>query len=339
MAASICRVRLANAYDNAQTSASAAYLTPWPELAAQAARAVTAAGEVLLVASWLLAILAVASVAVLVGGRMAEQTRRVGLLKAVGATPGTVAAVLLVEHVGLAVVAGALGLGAGRLAAPLLATPSAGLLGAASVPAVTAGTVAVVLGVAVAVAALATLVPALRAARTSTVSALADAARSPRRGARLIALSSRLPVPLLFGLRLASRRPRRALLGTLSIAVTAAGLVALVSVKSHLAHLPGSSVDNPAVDRVDEVMAVVTVMLFVLAALNALLITWTTVVDNRRASALARALGATPEQVTGGLSVAQMLCAVPARWPGRCWASGCTPQRTPVKLSSPRCGI
>ncbi len=41
----------------------------------------------MLVGSWLLAILAVASVAVLVGGRMAEQLRRVGLLKAVGCTP------------------------------------------------------------------------------------------------------------------------------------------------------------------------------------------------------------------------------------------------------------
>ena len=53
----------------------------------------------------------------------------------------------------------------------------------------------------------ATLVPAVRAARTSTVSALADAARPPRRRARLIALSARLPVPLLLGLRLVGPPP------------------------------------------------------------------------------------------------------------------------------------
>src|SRR5690348_6850320 len=72
--------------------------------------------------------------------------------------------------------------------------------------------------VALAVALAATLVPAIRAARTSTVSALADAARPPRRRPALIALSARLPVPLLLGLRLVARRPRRALLGAASIA-------------------------------------------------------------------------------------------------------------------------
>src|SRR5260370_1056153 len=44
---------------------------------------------------WLLGLLALAGLAVLVGRRMTEQTRRVGLLKAVGATPATVAVVLL----------------------------------------------------------------------------------------------------------------------------------------------------------------------------------------------------------------------------------------------------
>jgi hypothetical protein len=48
--------------------------------------------QVLLTGSWLLGVLAVASVVVLVGGRMADQTRRVGLLKAVGGTPQLVAA-------------------------------------------------------------------------------------------------------------------------------------------------------------------------------------------------------------------------------------------------------
>ena len=55
--------------------------------------------QVLLLGSWLLALLALASVAVLVGGRMAEQTRRVGLVKAVGGTPWLVAVVLMFEHI------------------------------------------------------------------------------------------------------------------------------------------------------------------------------------------------------------------------------------------------
>ena len=60
------------------------------------------------------ALLAVASVAVLVGGRMADQIRRVGLLKAVGGTPGLVAAVLLAEYVVVALLAAAAGLASDR---------------------------------------------------------------------------------------------------------------------------------------------------------------------------------------------------------------------------------
>ena len=150
-----------------------------------------------------------ASVAVLVGGRMADQTRRVGLLKAVGGTPRLVAVVLLAEYLVLALLAAAAGLAVGRLAAPLLTDPGAGLLGRAGAPSLTLATAAQVTAVALGVAVIATLVPAVRAARTSTVHALADAARPPRRTPWLIAISARLPVPLLLGLRVAARRPRR----------------------------------------------------------------------------------------------------------------------------------
>ena len=58
-------------------------------------------------------------------------------------------------------------------------------------------------------------------------------------------------------------------------------------------------------------MLVITAMLVVLAAVNALLITWATVIDSRHASALARALGATPEQVSAGISAAQFVAVLP----------------------------
>ncbi len=89
--------------------------------------------------------------------------------------------------------------------------------------------VAEVLAVALIVALAATLVPAIRAARTSTVSALAASARTPRRRAGLIVISRHLPGPLLLGLRLVGRRTRRALLGAASITVTAAGIVAILA--------------------------------------------------------------------------------------------------------------
>ncbi|MEV5576361.1 FtsX-like permease family protein [Spirillospora sp. NPDC052269] len=289
------------------------FLNWWQVISEQDAHLVKGEQQVLVVGSWLLGVLAVASVVVLVGGRIADQTRRVGLLKAVGGAPELIAAVLLTEYVALAVLAAAAGLTGGWLAAPLLTSPGAGLVGTAGAPSVTVSTVVLVVAVAVAVAGAATFVPALRAARTSTVRALADAAHLPRRRARLIAVSARLPVPLLLGLRLAARRPRRVLLSLASVAITASGIVAVLIAHARLnaQQLSGSAgLDNPETDRVKQVMLGVTIMLVVLAAINAVFITWATVLDTRRSSALARALGATRRQVTVGLSAAQVLPAL-----------------------------
>jgi putative ABC transport system permease protein len=189
------------------------YLIPWQEISRQDGLLIKQERGILLVGSWLLALLAIGSLAILAGGRMAEQLRRVGLLKAVGSTPELVASVLLAEYLTLALIAAAVGLAAGRLAAPLLTSPGAGLLGTAGAPQLTVSTVVIVAGVAVAVAALSTFLPAWRAARTSTVGALADAPRQPRRRAWLIERSARLPVPLLIAVRPAHLRgdpcPRR----------------------------------------------------------------------------------------------------------------------------------
>ena len=177
----------------------------------------------------LLCLLALASVAVLVGGRLAENTRGVGLLKAAGGTPGLIAATFLAENLVLALVAGAAGLAIGWLAAPLLTSPGAALVGAAGAASLTPLMVVAVLGVALVVALASTLARAIRAARSSTVGALADSARPPRRHGALIRASSRLPVPAMFGLRLAARRPRRALLSAASIAITVCGIVAVLA--------------------------------------------------------------------------------------------------------------
>jgi ABC-type lipoprotein release transport system permease subunit len=259
----------------------------------------------------LLGLLAVASVAVLVGGRMADQTRRVGLLKAVGGTPRLVAVVLLTEYLVLALLAAAAGLAAGWLAAPLLTDPGAGLVGSAGAPSLTLATAAQVTAVALGVAVLASFVPAVRAARTSTVHALADAARPPRRTPWLIAISTRLPVPLLLGLRVAARRPRRVVLSAASIAVTVTGIVAVLAARAQIhqdAELVGGT--DPNTVRANQVLLVITVTLVALAAVNAVFVTWATALDAKHGSALARALGATPQQVSAGLSVAQVFPAL-----------------------------
>ena len=302
----------ASAYDNSQTSASAPFLNSWQDISFNADNLVRNEQRLLMIGSWLLGLLAVASVTVLVGGRMTEQTRRVGLLKAVGSTPGLVAAVLLAEHLLLALLAAGIGLLAGWLVAPLLTRPGAALLGSAGTPPVTVATIGLVVAVALAVAALATLIPAIRAARTSTVRALADSARPPRRRARMIAVSSRLPVPILFGLRVAARRPRRVVLSMISVAITATGIIAVLLVHAGFNASLGAhaGLDNPADARLSQVMTVLSAALVVMTAVNAIIITWATVLDAKHTSALARALGATPAQVTAGLTAAQVMPAL-----------------------------
>jgi ABC-type antimicrobial peptide transport system permease subunit len=262
------------------------------------------------VGGWLLGLLALAGLGVLVGRRMTEQSKRVGLLKAVGASPATVAVVLLVEQVTLAVGAAAVGLLAGWLIAPLFTGTGSGLVGAPGAPAISIPTILIVAVIALAVAAISSLVPAMQAARTSTVSALADAPRVPSRRPLVIAVSARLPVTLLLALRQLSRRPRRALLNAVSIAVTVTGVVAILASHSR-APIASLTISNLKVDRFNELTAVITVMLVILAAVNITFIAWATAADGRFSSALERALGATAGQVTAGLSMAALLPATP----------------------------
>jgi ABC-type lipoprotein release transport system permease subunit len=289
-------ITFTNRYDNNPSSA-APTLYPWQDIRDGDAQVLAKVQKVLLLGSWLLALLAIASVAVLVGGRMAEQTRRVGLLKAVGGTPRFVAVVLMFEHMVVGVGAAIVGLLVGWLAAPLIDRPGAGLLGAPSAPALTGTTVALVVAVALAVAIVATFVPALRAARQSTVAALEDSARAPRRSTAMISLSAHLPPPLLIGVRLAVRRPRRLLLSVFSVAVTTSGLVAVLIVHATASNWSVGT-------QVAEATTIISVMLIVLAAVNAIFIAWTTALETRHPAALSRALGATPKQITTGLSAA-----------------------------------
>ncbi|HEX4083110.1 MAG TPA: FtsX-like permease family protein, partial [Acidimicrobiales bacterium] len=289
-------------------------ITTWQQLASgdsllvQDEQAVLAAGVVLLV------LLSVASVAVLAGGRMAEHTRRTGLIKAVGGSPTFVAATLLVENLWLALAAAAVGLAAGWLAAPVFTSPGVNLVGTPGPPSFTFTMVGEVVGLAVLVALIATVVPAVRAARTSTVVALADAARPPRRRAALIAVSRRLPVPLLLGLRLVARRPRRALLSAASIAVTTTGVVTVLTFRATAGTLGitmTNGLSDPVVNRDEQMLTAITVVLGALALLNAVCCAWATVLDARGASALSRALGASPRQVGAGVAAAQVIPAVP----------------------------
>jgi ABC-type antimicrobial peptide transport system permease subunit len=282
----------------------------WQSIRDQDATLVTNAQQDLLIGATLLALLGAASVAVLVGGRMAEQTRRVGLLKAIGASPTLIACVLLAQNLLLAVVAAAIGLSAGSLAAPMLANPGAGLIGAPGSASTGLSTLAAGLGLTLAVTLLASFIPARRAAKSTTMRSLADAAHPPRRMPRLLAASAKLPTPLLVGFRLAARRPRRAVLAATSIAITVATVVAVLTFQQYartVRHgLGPSGVSDPQTSRDSQVLLVITVMLAILAAINMTFIAWAATIDSRRPLALARAVGATPRQVVAALIATQL---------------------------------
>lgn len=275
--------------------------------------------QVLEAGTVLLAVIALSGIAVMVGTRMTEQTRRVGLLKAVGATPRTVAVMLLVENLLIAIAAAAVGLLAGRLAAPTLTTAGNSLLGSAGTPTLTAGTAAVAILLAVTVATAATAGPAIKGARTSTIRALANPARPPQRNQSLIDLSNRLPAPLLLAVRTSARRPARTLLAIASITVAVATTVATLALRHTTVlgvKVAGNVLATARTQSVNHVAASLSAVLLTVAAVNVLFVTWATIIETRPVNALARALGATPRQVTTGLTVTQVIAALIAALAG-----------------------
>jgi putative ABC transport system permease protein len=100
-------------------------------------------------------------------------------------------------------------------------------------------------------------------------------------------------------------------LAVASIAVTVSGIYVLLILNAFLADQPLTGGYSDAQVRVlNHVLLTWTVILLSLAAVNAIVITWATVLDNRHSSALARALGATPSEVTAALATAQVLPAL-----------------------------
>jgi putative ABC transport system permease protein len=266
----------------------------------------------LVVGGWLLAVAAVVTLASLATVRAAREHRRAALLKAVGAGPGTVTAVLLAQYLLLTLLAAALGLAAGTFAAPRLVDPSAGLVDTVSAPAARTVVVALLLGAVVAVAGA--FGPAVRAARTSTVRALADPAHPPTRHPRLNAATAYLPTALLLGVRLLARRPGRAAVAAAGAAATTVMVTALLAFRAELAAEPAFIRSGPLHlrdDQVGRVLLGVTLAMLALSTLNTLLLGWSGAVQARRTLTVARTLGATPGQVTAALCVAQVLAAVP----------------------------
>jgi putative ABC transport system permease protein len=293
-------------------------LFTWQFIAHQDSTRIEDNQVILMAGGWLLAFLAVVGVSALAAGRAARQTRRVGLLRAVGASTSLIAAVLLSETLVLALVADVLGLIAARVAAvPALVNPSGSLIATSSGP---SGRVIIATTVfALVVALVTTLASTVPALRTDAVTALSDTVHRPRRRVRLSRVSTALPTALLLGLRLTGRRPGRALLQAISTCATVSVGVVLLMVYAQ----PRQRWYFGAVTMADftdvqmrRVLLSVTAALITLALVNTVTITWTTALEARATMAIARTLGATPGQITAGLSLAQLLPTLPGALAG-----------------------
>ncbi len=96
-----------------------------------------------------------------------------------------------------------------------------------------------------------------------------------------------------------------------SIAITVSGIyVALVLDAFLTTRPPAGGYSEAQAEPLRQVLLVVMVTLLCLAAVNAVFVTWATVLDNRRSSALTRALGATPGEVGAALATAQVFPAL-----------------------------
>ncbi|GAA2358844.1 ABC transporter permease [Streptomyces carpaticus] len=286
----------------------------WQFFAANASGNLRGVHDALTAAGWLLVVLASAAASSLVAGRLAEQGRRVGLLKAVGASPAMVAAVLLAEYLAVALVAGPAGLLLGCRFAAVFSNPGGGLpdvgLAAPSV-----GTVVAVAVLALAIAAGAAAGPAWRAAQRSTARALADAARPPRGRSAVDRVARRLPVPLMLGLRLTARRPRRALLTAVTVFTVTAALAAALTFRAQPVRprdLGGSLLPDPDALLVQRIVAGSVALVIALAVVGAVSLAWNAALDARHSLAVARTLGATPGQANRALVLSQLLPALPA---------------------------
>ena len=298
-------------------------LETWQQRRADSHSDIDTLTETLFAAGTLIAILTVATAAVLIAGRMAAQIRQVGTLKAVGVTPRQVVLVLLVEHLAVAAAATAIGLSAGRLLARPIAATSVTVLDTPQPPPLTPARVGLVAAVAVAVVLLGTVRPAFRGIRRSTLRSLASGTRPPRRAGRLARLAAKagLPLPGVLGLRSAWRRPSRLLTNAAGLMLGVAMLVVALALRHSLDLLtvrpaePGQATSDAAVtilyDQIRAIILGTAGLLLALATINAFIVATFAARDAARNHAVLRALGGTPRQTVATLIVSQLgACAI-----------------------------
>ena len=245
---------------------------------------------------------AFAVVAVLVGARALEQSREIGLLKAVGLTPRQVAAVFVIESVALGLLAAVLGFVAGALLAPRLAGAMAqttlGSPGVAADPSHLL--VAAVLVVAVLV--LSAWMSSRRRTRFSVVHALQAGRSAPPTGSLTSALMSRVPMtaPVAVGTSTLLAARSRTLLVMAAITLTGSAFVFALSMQATLDDGPAGEVSDVPVE-LPVLVYTLDAVLLVIATTALLAIALLSLRERLRDFGVLKAIGLTPRQVASSL--------------------------------------
>jgi putative ABC transport system permease protein len=298
-------------------SSAIAFLGTWEERRANTHSDIDIVAGTLFAAGMLIAILTIATAAVLVAGRMSARIRQVGTLKAVGVTPRQIVLALLVEYGAVALVATSIGIGIGLLLAPAIADTSVTILGTPQ-PRLTWTQVAIVGAVALLVVLIGTVRPAFRGIRRSTVSSLASGARPPRRPGRLSRWASQagLPIPAVLGLRSSWRRPGRLITNAAGLTFGVAMIVVALALRDSLDLLNtqtaevGHAASDAAVgvlyDQIRTIVLGTALLLVALGSINAFIVASFAARDGARSHASIRAVGGTPRQTVISLIVSQL---------------------------------
>ncbi|OIJ66985.1 ABC transporter permease [Streptomyces mangrovisoli] len=184
----------------------------------------------------------------MVAGTVATGLRRIGVLKAVGCTPGQVVRAHAAQALVPALAATALGVAAGHLLAVPLLSDTADAYGTVGLGVAVRVDVVVVAAV-LAVVAGAACASAWRAGRLRTVDALAvGRSAGTARGRRATALAARLPVPpgLALGLARPFARPGRTAAMVVAIAFGAAAVTFATGLSSSLGAVIAAKNHNAA---------------------------------------------------------------------------------------------
>jgi putative ABC transport system permease protein len=246
----------------------------------------------------LLLVVAFVVVGILVGARVSEQHRQIGLLKAVGLTPRQVGIAFALESAALGLAAAVLGFALGAVLAPRLAAPSAETLLGSPTIAANPWHILVAACVVLPVLFAGALLATRRSTRFTVLEAIRAGNSSPpdsRLGRAVVGRG--MPLTIGLGLKDLFARGRRALLLTAAVAITGAVVVTALSLD---ATLDAQSASEPS-DFPDELL----VLIYTLDAVL-LLVTVTTLVavvllsvrERIRDFGVLKAIGLTPGQIT-----------------------------------------